>query len=80
MLNKDRRPKSRVNQEGAHMKMDEYRTKKRKNMSLNLTMESEKIQTSSQKRSIQHKWITTKRDLWGKTELFVIFSNISLRA
>ena len=42
MLNKDRRPKSRVNQEGAHMKMDEYRTKRRKNMSLNLTMESEK--------------------------------------
>ena len=43
MLNKDRRPKSRVNQEGAQMKMDEYLTKRRKNMSLNLTMESEKI-------------------------------------
>ena len=41
MMNKDRRMKSRVNQEGAHMKMDEYLAKRRKNTFLNLTMESE---------------------------------------
>ena len=59
--------------------MDEYRTKRRK--SLNLTMESEKnIDQLTKKNPIQHKWITKKKEFRGETELFVIFSNISLRA
>ena len=54
MLNKDRRLKSRVNQEGAHMKMVEYLTKRRKNMSLNLTMESEKNMDQLTKKQEAH--------------------------